>query len=343
MPSNVNINYTFIQIQRAIMHQIIGKTAYNANTRCEYSEELLELDDVAKGILISRLSDALGLNSKSFKLDLANDGIDSTFSLMKNITSLDEQGFIDNSKDIATHLAMSSNRGGIPGGFLLFLDCQYNSRPLYILIKAEPHDALSIAHHQAQALKDIILSPSQKMYKVFCMIQNDSEQTKDSFTYLLFDEQFSSGVNLAKYFYKDFLGLTLSGNSALMTKMFYEKMLMLIRKNFLEDYSMRAHIEEELASILTNEEMLIVPSQIINSIIPLEHRDLFLNKICTDEFSQSFSKDLSQLRLVLAKKRVDICKGIKLSGDTEFFSSKVNIGEDPERPGIVIITVDTNE
>lgn len=68
-----------------------------------------------------------------------------------------------------------------------------------------------------------------------------------------------------------------------------------------------------------------------------------MNKICTDEFSQSFSKDLSQLRLVLAKKRVDICKGIKLSGDTEFFSSKVSIGEDPERPGIVIITVDTNE
>lgn len=175
------------------------------------------------------------------------------------------------------------------------------------------------------------------------MIQNDSEQTKNSFTYLLFDEQFSSGVNLAKYFYKDFLGLTLSGNSALMTKMFYEKMLLLIRKKFSEDYSTRAHIEEELASILTNEEMLIVPSQVINSIIPLEHRDLFLNKICTDEFAQSFSKDLSQLRLVLAKKRVDICKGIKLSGDTEFFSSKVNIGEDPERPGIVIITVDTNE
>lgn len=89
--------------------------------------------------------------------------------------------------------------------------------------------------------------------------------------------------------------------------------------------------------------MLIVPRRVINSIIPLGHRDLFLNKICTDEFAQSFSKDLSQLRLVLAKKRVDICKGIKLSGDAEFFSSKVNIGEDPERPGIVIITVDTNE
>ena len=89
------------------------------------------------------------------------------------------------------------------------------------------------------------------------MIQNDSEQTKNSFTYLLFDEQFSSGVNLAKYFYKDFLGLTLSGNSALMTKMFYEKVLMLIRKNFSEDYSTRAHIEEELVSILTNEEMTL--------------------------------------------------------------------------------------
>lgn len=343
MPGNVNINYTFIDIQRAIMHQIVGKTANEENARCEFSNELLDLDDVAKGILVTRLSDALGRNSKSFQLDLENDGVDSTFSLMKNMESLDDRRFIENSKSIAEHLASSSRRSGIPGGFLLFLDCQYNSQPLYILIKAEPHDALSIAHHQAQALKDIILSPSQKMYKVFCMVQNNSELTKDSFTYLLFDEQFSSGANLAKYFYKDFLGLTLGGNSALLTKMFYEKMLMLIRKIFLEDYSRRATIEEGLVSILTNEEMLIVPNQVVNSIIPLEHRDEFLDKICTGEFSQSFSKDLSQLHLILSKKRVDICKYVKLSGNTDFISSKVSIREDSEHPGFVIITVDTNE
>ena len=169
------------------------------------------------------------------------------------------------------------------------------------------------------------------------MVQNNSELTKDSFTYLLFDEQFSSGANLAKYFYKDFLGLTLGGNSALLTKMFYEKMLMLIRKIFLEDYSRRATIEEGLVSILTNEEMLIVPNHVVNSIIPLEY------KICTGEFSQSFSKDLSQLRLILSKKRVDICKYVKLSGNTDFISSKVSIREDSEHPGFVIITVDTNE
>lgn len=337
-----NINFNFINIKRAIMHQIVGKSSYNENTRCEFNDELMQLDFDIKGILLSRLSDAFGKNSKCFELQLENDSEGSTFSYMNSLDSLSDAEFIDNSKQVADLLAMSSNKGGIPGGFLLFLDCVYRDAPLYILLKAEPHDALSVVRHQTQALKDIILSPTQKLYKAFCMIHVNAGHTSQSFKYLLFDDQFNSGVSLAKYFYKDFLGLTISGNSALLTKGFYEKMLGQIKKTYSEKYDQKSQIEDLLYSTLTNQNLIINPSQVISDIIPFEDRDLFRDKICVDDFSESFTKDTSELMKILSKRRVDICKDFKICASSDFMSSRVKIEDHPEKPGFKIITIDTN-
>lgn len=226
------INFSNLNIKRAIMHQILGKTNYNENAHCEFSDELLDINAETECILKQRLMSALGRNSKSFELTMSDDSEGSVFSYMKNMRELDEGAFIESSKTISEHLAASSNKGGIPGGFLLFLDCEYDNKPIYILIKAEPHDAISVIHHQAQALRDIILSPTQKLYKAFCMVQKNQQYGKDDFTYLLFDNQFASGCTLARYFYKDFLGLTLKDNSVLLTKLFYDRMLAMVNPNF---------------------------------------------------------------------------------------------------------------
>lgn len=65
------------------------------------------------------------------------------------------------------------------------LDCLYRGKVAVFVFKAEPHMALSVVNHQAQALKDIILSPSQKLYKAFMMIQEGENLEKESFSYTL--------------------------------------------------------------------------------------------------------------------------------------------------------------
>lgn len=336
------INFNFLDVKRAIMHRILGKTNFQESSSCEYSEELLNMDNETESILKERLVSAFGKNSKSFELAMSDDSEGSAFSYFANMGRLSDEDFIDNSKAIGDLLAKSSNKAGIPGGFLLILDCEYNCVPLYILIKAEPHDALSVMHHQTQALRDIILSPTQKMYKAFCMFQNNQQIGKQDFTYYLFDNQFASGTDLARYFYEDFLGLTISENSKLLTKMFYERMTKTIKDFYSDNYEEKARAEKSLYSMMSDKTPTINPTSVINSIIQNADRDHFLNKICHGEFERSFTKDLSALEKTMSKRRIDVCDGLKIIGNATFIDSKVEIQDDPNRPGFKIITVDTN-
>ncbi len=338
----MNINFGLTTINRAIMHHILGKDQ-DGNVRCEYSDSLIPIDFDVRKILMDRLRTAFGLQSRSFELLLNNDAEGSVFSYLYNLSDTDDTEFIERSKSIVNLLAENSKRGSIPNGFLLVLDCIYDNKQLYIIIKAEPHSALNISNWQAHALKDIILSPSQKLYKAFLMLNDKPGSTKDDFSYMLFDDQFANGSSLAKYFYSDFLGLTIEGNSFVLTKMFYENVVKLIKKEFKTDYDQKARIEDLLQSRMNDERTTINPRDIINDIIPLEKRDNFLNKICNDEFSHSFPKNRSSLLNVLNKKNVEICDGLKLVGKSMLFDNKVTIEEDRDRPGIKIITVDTND
>lgn len=338
----MNIDFNFTQINRAIMHHILGK-GQDGNVRCEYSNSLIPIGNDVRKILIDRLRSSFGMQSRSFELTLKNDADGSVFFYLNDLSQTEDGEFIERSKAIANLLADNSNRGSIPGGFLLVLDCTYQEQNLYILIKAEPHSALNIANWQAHALNDIILSPSQKLYKSFLMLKERSGNTKDDFSYMLFDDQFTNGSSLARYFYSDFLGLSIEGNSYVLTKMFYENMLKLIKKIYEKEYDQKAHIENLLQSSLNNERVTISPRDIVNDIIPLDKRDDFLNKICVNEFSRSFPKNISGLSTVLRKKNVEICNGLKLVGNSTLFTDRITIEDALDRPGVKIITVDTNE
>lgn len=103
------------------MHRIIGKE-HNVDAHCEYNDELLSLDNEIKTLLKNRIQTSFGFHSKSFELVLENDANGSTFSYLRNLRTMSDEVFIDSSKTVANILADSSNRGPIPGGFLLVLE-----------------------------------------------------------------------------------------------------------------------------------------------------------------------------------------------------------------------------
>ena len=331
-----------ISIERAIMHRIKGKEQ-NVDAHCEYNDELLSLDNEIKTLLKNRIQTSFGFHSKSFELVLENDADGSTFSYLRNLRTMSDEVFIDSSKTVANILADSSNRGAIPGGFLLVLDCLYRGKVAVFVFKAEPHMALSVINHQAQALKDIILSPSQKLYKAFMMIQEGENLEKESFSYTLFDDQFASGTALARYFYQDFLGLSIKQNNIVLTKLFYDEMRKCINKTYKGDYDTKANVEDLLFSSLTDETLVINPRETVIRIVPEKDRDVFLNKVCAKELAHAFTKDTAAISNVIQNKRVDICDGIKLVGNREIFTNRVKIDKDMENPNKIIITIEAED
>ena len=161
------IIYNTLHINRMVMHRIVGRTADVNHATVEYNDTLITIDREIENVLKDRLSSSFGRHSKSFELSIENDDADSTFSYVKDIVDMNDDVFIANSHDIADLLVSAQgNKGNVPGGYLLIIDCtNYDNHPVYVLMKAESHNALNIVGNSAYALQNIILSPAQKLYK----------------------------------------------------------------------------------------------------------------------------------------------------------------------------------
>ena len=156
--------------------------------------------------------------SKAFELEIENTTGESFFSIASELHNQNNDNFIANTREIAGLLAKNQKRTSIPGGYLLIMDCIDNEAelPVCIVIKAEPHEALQFTnvggHSQVSLLKQVFLSPSQKLYKIGILyaksaIENDNKN--DQYGCFLYDDQFRAESHPAEYFYKDFLGFTI--------------------------------------------------------------------------------------------------------------------------------------
>lgn len=337
------IYYSELLIQRVIMHRICSKvTGLIDNASVSPSDSIIELNDNLKRILQDRLITSFGNQSKSFELSIANTAEGSCFSMIKDLHAANDTTFITLSKDIAELLASAQGNKQIPGGYFLLLDCvQRDGSPVYICLKAEAHSALSVTGNSAQALENIILSPAQKMYKaaVFEQISSGTPLDSNNFKAYLFDSQFNSGTKLAEYFYKDFLGLTISDNARILTKQFYELMNATIDVAYLTDVEKSYDCKDSLHTVINNHETTINPSAIISEIIELDKRDLFIRKV-VNVLPSSFPKDTNLLQNVLRSKNLRFGDSIRLSVRNDGLNN-ISISSDPENPNIKIIRITT--
>lgn len=329
-----------------VMHRIVAKSVEEDHATVEYNDTLIPINREIQKILIERLSSSFGKYSNSFELSIENDGDGSTFSLVKDIVNKNNDEFITISHDIADLLAdAQGKKGNIPGGYILIIDCTNNNdRPVYVIMKAESHNALNIIGNSAEALQNIILSPAQKLYKsaVFENIDDTDLLTKKCFKAYLFDSQFTSGTKLASYFYKDFLGLTISGNASVETKNFYNLMNSTTEAAYANNVDMINHIKNQVVSLLTSEVTTISPRDVILDIVPEAQRDLYIRKV-SNEFEGSFVKNVSLLGHQLNNRTLKLGQGLKLCGPTQLFNNEtITIGSDEKDPTIKIIKIKTN-
>lgn len=325
------VNFNNVEIVRAIMHRVSAKTGENGS-QVFPSNSLLNLDDDAKQIIKERLVAAFGRQSKSFELQIEDDGVDSCFNMVKSLHNIieDNAQFISLSIDIAQKLADSQRISRIPGGFLMVVHCSYANRPLIVLIKAEPHAALGVTELNLQTIKDIILSPEQKMYKAVYYEQirdvaSGEELNKEDYRVVLFDNNVSVSTVVAQYFFKDFLGLSISGNKKIQTCLFYRKMNEKIW-NELDDMDAINASDALRVCVMNNANMTINPHDVITNVIPLNHRDGFIEDI-VDAFPCSFIKDISLIETQLGNKTIMLSENVKITAPSQFFEDNVEVSE----------------
>lgn len=339
------IRYNLLSINRVIMHRIAAKTAVNQQATVECTDSLVALDRYICELLKQRLVDSFGRQGKSFELIIEDDQQGSCFDLVKDLSSFSEDRFIEQSKCIAQLLAESqSKKASIPGGYFLLVHAQNNNgNPVYIILKAETHNALCVVGNSIRAFQDIFLSPAQKLYKagIFEQIGNSSPLTVADFKAYLFDSQFNDGTKLAEYFYKDFLGLTIDGNSKVQTKDFYDRMIALIDSEFKNNLDNRNSCRQLLQSEMTNQIATINPTQIINRIIPLEKRDKFIAKVggC---LPNTANKDISLIRNKLEHCSMLLTDSIRLYAPSAYFTNdSITIAPDPHDSTVKVIRIRT--
>jgi hypothetical protein len=205
----MDINFNDLIITRAIIHDIIEKEPGQESATVNPNDELLTLNEDVISILLKRISDAAGKQSKAFVLKVGDNAEGSFYHLCNGLSNKNQDEFLRIS--IAELLASAQRRSSIPGGYLLILDCLDDDRPIYIAMKAEPHEALTIPEDNKQltVLNKVFLSPSQKLYKfgALATIENDIadngslESINDKFLAFLFDDQFRSESKPAEYFF----------------------------------------------------------------------------------------------------------------------------------------------
>lgn len=340
--------YNSLIIKRLVMHRILPKNPTRDHVEAQFSDHLVCLNDGIQSLIQDRLVDSCGRQGKAFNLSIKNDEVGSCFDSIKNLSSLDDEQFLEVSKGIAQLLAdCQDTRIRIPGGYFLLVQAfePCRNENVYIILKAEKQDALSEVDNSVQAVKNIFLSPAQKMYKagVFEQVQSAASLSKDNFKAYLYDSQFNDGTKLANYFYRDFLGLSIDGNSQVQTKTFYDLFSNTIDTVFKGDIKNLNYCKEQLCSEMLNQSKILNARGTITRIIPPEMRDVFIAKV-GEEFPNSFVKDCALIHKKLQQRIVLLTGSVKLSAPSEsFINNDIIIESDPQNPTIKIIRIKVHE
>lgn len=337
------INYNLLEIKRAIFHKVMAKRD-EWEPYVEESESMIILTPQMEAIFRNRMSDAFSQGGKAFELSINDVEDGSVFSTIHGLRLQNNTLFIEKSVSLANKLADTQMKKSIPHGFFVLLDCinPFDNMPVYVLMKAESHDAVEISSNVARALENIILSPSQKMYKAACFQQIAAERGHQGYKVYLFDEQFASRAQLAEYFYKDFLGLSVNSNDKVLTKMFFFRMSESIKTKYANDYIRRNDAEMFLDSEMRNPNTSFNPREVINRIIEVGDRDYFYRRVIREDLPTNIRKNLSLIDMRMMKRSMSISDEIKIFGPQYLFIDDLFIIDRETDNDYVIVKIAKN-
>ncbi|WP_149137302.1 nucleoid-associated protein [Cupriavidus campinensis] len=331
-----------LNIGRIIIHEVFKRNEDRSLREPRYSNQLIQLDVEARDALQQRITNALGQSSHGVEMHIQDTADQSAWDLGRRVLQSygNDAEFIQISQSITAKLAAAQTNKGVPGGIVVVIDgtSGHPSRSFTGVIKAEPHGGFTKreedGHLLLQYLKDLILTPQAKLYKIGAFVRHDPAAASDQqptagWRAFLFDDLITQGNKLgaAQYFYETFLGLTFPSNSAFQTKQFHT-----LTKAFIRTANVNEEKKSDLLNALTtylkaDQTATVQVAAFSDSYLDTpELRDAYTRYMGQKNFpQQAIHKDLTEVASALKNRKLVFSHNIKLTAPADQFEDYVRI------------------
>jgi hypothetical protein len=335
MPTTFD-NLTF---NRIILHNVYKPNA-EGRVAPFPSHALTQLDERGLGKLEERISSVLGNGSHSLQMDIAQDGQASCFNCTTMLLDSSDENYIVNSIEVAElHTNAHTNRNW-PGGTLVIIEGTVgasNRRCLFI-IKAEQQAGFVEKEHGDRVimeyLENLILTPQARLYKVGVFVEigngsiGDDIRNTDDFEAYVFDSNIKAKDDrlAARYFYSNFLGLTIPENSEQRTRDFFE-----YSKEFINTADITTETKVDLQQALhtylkTDQSNTIQCSGFAEQFMNEDARDDYTSYMENKNFpTTAIVKDTSLIRRKLKHRKMNFSTSVKLTAPADTFNEMVQV------------------
>ncbi|MGE4838601.1 nucleoid-associated protein [Yersinia enterocolitica] len=310
-----NLNITDLIIHRIYL------PGQQSHFDVEHSNNIIPLTGKAKLTLEQRLTKVLSKGSKCIEMDIVEDD---PLGKIHTLHDAGEEVFVSKSKDIADKLGKAQTSKKHPEGVLVVVRCSYGitkKTRAVAIIKAELHEGFTSTVKDNVAtigyLNNLFLTPEQKLYKVAFFSEKSRlpVMNKNAYEVFLFDNNLTSkdDSGAAAYFYKTFLGLSISADSGRLTRSFYE-----ITEDYINENCKSIEEKIDLSSALriyikTEQSEIIGTNDFSEKYIPVAKRDDYI----------SFCEEKNPI--ISAFKKDDTLIRSKIKSSTFKFSNEVKI------------------
>lgn len=322
--------FTFenIIIKTVIAHTIKAKIA-NENTEPITTSNVINLDQEVKALFQVRLSEALGNTSHGVQMDIERNLTTDPIHLISEIILKPDENFINHSIKLAHNLQAAHTNPAWPGGVMIVLKGTIGShdKNFVAIIKAETDKGLTISSDNGEStlklVKDMLLSQSQRLYKVAMIVENSPlniaekpPYSKEHFLCFLFDHMLTrlETGRAAAYFYNTFMGMSIRTSDAKYTQIFFDESQAYINKNNSFTDEQKSSYRETLRSTLRDNTPSINLEDFAEKTFPEEIQQEYIDHLRSKNFpDRSVMKDSNYIKNKLRKPRTTtMTSGVKI-------------------------------
>lgn len=328
-----------LNINRIVVHEIYKRTDNREIVPPTYGTGLVTLDQEALDAFCDRINSAMGSAARSMELDIIQADATCSISIAKSLVDADDTLFIEGSRAAADKLASAQTRRDLPGGVLAIFSgtAGHPAKRILGMLKAETHNGFTRrvgtgGAISLQFLKDLLLTPQTKLYKIGIFWEQDAETVEPlpaGWRAFIYDDQISSSNRLtaAQYFYESFLGCGFPETGARRTREFHDYTKQFIQKLEWPE-ERKTDLHNALVTYLRVDQAATVQvSAFAQAYLPnAEMRDEYTQYMVEREFPQcAVVKDLSDVSSVLKYRKVTFTRDIKLIVPADKFENLVQM------------------
>lgn len=324
-----------LRINRIVIHDI-PKYDDTGNEPI-LSTSCANLDAKAIAALQKRIVDVLGSHSHSLEMFIQDKEENSTYHLISQMQSTEDDQFVLLSQQLANKLSQSQRDKRIPGGALLVFGgtCDVLNFPIIGIIKAEPQDGFNKVIKDGVVdinfIDNLLLTPAQKLYKIAVFVNENPEVVDDdiNFWVKIFDHNMTNSEtqNAARYFHLSFLGCNYSPTDKKLTRDFFN-----VTRDFFEEVITnpedKVDAHNDLVAYMRTQEPTLSPVDFAARHLVEEHRapyEQFLEEKGIP--ARDINKDTTYIKSKLRTRKIRFSNGIQLQAPAENFNDLVQILE----------------